>query len=282
MKRRALLHAALALAALRARAQQDNSIAAAMSDLLVRPEHDVAYGKDERQRFDAYLPETPRGPILLYVHGGAWARGDKRSSALTAKVRHWTALGYVVVSTNYRLLPQAHPLSQAHDVARALAAVQRRASGWGADSARVVLMGHSSGAHLVALLSAEPALAREQGADPWRGSVCLDNPVFDVPALMNAPHARLYDRAFGDFHAYWRTVSPLHRFARDARRMLAVCSTRGGTACTQAQAFAARAARSGVKVDVRPMDLGHMDIDRKLGLPGPYSESVERWISSIL
>jgi acetyl esterase/lipase len=282
MKRRALLHAALALAALPARAQQDNAIAAAMNDLLVRPERDIPYGPDRRQRFDAYLPGTPRGPLLLLVHGGAWSGGDKRSAAVLAKVRYWTARGYVVVSTNHRLLPQAHPLEQARDVARALAQVQRRASGWGADSSLCVLMGHSSGAHLVALLSAEPALAREQGADPWRGTVCLDNPAFDIPQLMDARHAKLYDRAFGTNHAYWRTVSPLHVLARDARPVLAVCSTRNASACAQAQAFAARAGRSGVKVQVQPVDRGHMDIDRQLGLPGPYTESVERWISAIL
>ncbi|MEJ8836705.1 alpha/beta hydrolase [Ramlibacter sp. AN1133] len=282
MKRRALLRAALALPALPARAQQDNAIAAAMNDLAVRAERDIAYGSDRRQRFDAYLPGTAGGPLLLLVHGGAWSGGDKRSGGALAKVRYWTARGYVVVSTNYRLLPKAHPLEQARDVAQALAQVQRRASGWGADATHCVLMGHSSGAHLVALLSAEPALAREQGADPWRGTVCLDNPAFDVPALMNAPHAKLYDRAFGASHAYWRAVSPLHAMARDARRMLAVCSTRGPAACAQAQAFAARAERGGVKVEVQPVARGHMDIDRQLGLPGPYSESVERWISSIL
>ena len=64
--------------------------------------------------------------------------------------------------------------------------------------------------------------------------------------------------------------------------MLAVCSLRNPAACAQARAFAARAARSGVKVEVRPEDKGHVDVDRQLGLPGVYSESVERWISSIL
>jgi arylformamidase len=282
MKRRALLAAALASAAWAAPAQQDNAIGAAMNDLLVRVERDVPYGPHPLQRLDAYLPGTASGPILLFVHGGAWSRGDKRSPAVVAKVRYWTARGYVVVSTNYRLLPHAHPMEQARDVARALAMVQRRASGWGADAAAVVLMGHSSGAHLVGLLSAEPALAREQGADPWRGSVSLDNPAFDVPQLMAERHARIHDRAFGSHAGYWRTVSPLHVVARDARPLLAVCSRRGASACAQAEAFAARAKRVGARVEVQPVDLGHLELHRQLGLPGPYSDSVERWISSIL
>ena len=281
MKRRALLQAALACAACPARAQQDHSIAAA-NDLPVRVERDIAYGAHPRQRLDAYLPGAASGPLLVVVHGGAWRGGDRRAPSLLPKVRYWTARGYVVVSTGYRVLPQAHPLEQARDVARALALVQRRASGWGADAAAVVLMGHSSGAHLAALLSAEPALAREQGADRWRGTVCLDNPAFDVPQLMAQRHAKLYDRAFGTHPAYWRTVSPLHVLARDGRTLLAVCSRRSAPACAQAEAFAARAGRLGIRVEVLPADRGHLELDRQLGLPGAYSDSVERWINSIL
>jgi acetyl esterase/lipase len=286
MQRRAcmaLLLAAPAFASGTARARQDNSIAAATNDLQVRVEHDIAYGPDPRQRFDAYLPGTVKGPILLMVHGGGWVSGDKRSPAMIIpKVRYWTARGFVVVSTNYRLLPQAHPLEQARDVARALAQVQRRAEGWGADPRNLVLVGHSAGAHLVALIGAEPALAREQGADHWRATVTLDNPAFDVPALMAERHDTLYDRAFGRHPAYWKTVSPLHVVARDAPRMLAICARRSRVSCPQAQAFAARAGRAGVQVEVQPVDLGHAEINRQLGLPGAYSDSVDRWISSIL
>lgn len=262
---------------------QDNAIAAAMNDLQVRVEHDIAYGPDPRQRFDVYIPGTVRGPVLLMVHGGAWSIGDKRSPAMIIpKVRYWTARGWVVVSTNYRLLPEAHPLIQARDVALALARVQRIAGTWGADASNVVLMGHSSGGHLVALLGSEPALVREQGADPWRATIVLDSAGFDVPRLMGEPHARLYDRAFGNNPAYWRTVSPLHIVARDAPPVLAVCSRLRQASCPQAEAFSARAARIGVQVTVQGVDLDHADINRQLGLPGAYSESVDRWINSIL
>ena len=263
-------------------ARQDDSVAAAMNDLQVRVERDLAYGQHPAQRLDVYLPGSVKGPILLIVHGGAWSRGDKRSAALViAKVRHWTARGFVVAFTNYRLLPDAQPLEQARDVGRALTLVQRRAPAWGANGSQVVLLGHSAGAHLAVLLSADPALAREQGADGWLGTVALDCPAFDVPGLMGQPHARLYDRAFGQHTAYWRTVSPLHVLARDAPPMLAICSRRSPDACLRAQAFAARAARIGVKVEVQGVDLGHTDLDRRLGLPGPYSDLVDRWIGSL-
>ena len=64
--------------------------------------------------------------------------------------------------------PAASPLEQTEDVGRALAFVQANARSWGGDGARVVLMGHSSGAHLVALLTAAPAVV--PGPAPGRGS----------------------------------------------------------------------------------------------------------------
>ena len=273
----------LSIAGSASAAEQDNAIGAAMNDLQVRVERDLPYGPRPRQRIDAYLPTQPKGPILVMVHGGAWAFGDKSEAPMILpKARHWTAQGFVVVSVNYPMVPQADPLEQARDVARALAFVQRKAADWGADAQRVVLMGHSAGAHLVALLDASPALAREQGAQPWRGTVALDSAAMDVTRLMQARHPRLYDRAFGSDPAYWQAVSPLSRLAADAPPLLAICSTRRRDSCPQAQAFVQRAAALGRNFSLQGEDLNHREINRQLGLPGAYTDYVSRWISSIL
>src|SRR5690606_19703672 len=115
---------------------------------------ELAYGDDPRQTFDAYLPAQPRdAPILLFVHGGGWAHGNKDNPGnIPDKAGYWLPEGYVLVSANYRMRPDTAPLDQARDVARALAAVQRHAPDWNADPSRVVLMGHSAGAHLAALV----------------------------------------------------------------------------------------------------------------------------------
>ncbi len=133
---------------------------------------DVPYGNDPLQRMDVYLPPAaarpsagPRAPILFMVHGGAWRTGDKAMERVVQeKVARWVPLGFVLVSVNYRLLPDTGVALQAHDVATALATVQQRAAQWGADGTRTVLMGHSAGAHLVSLLNAQPALAQRSGA----------------------------------------------------------------------------------------------------------------------
>src|SRR3954452_11730696 len=120
------------------------------------------------------------------VHGGAWMLGDKGNSGSVAnKAKHWLPLGYILVSANYRMARPPNPLEQAEDVGRALAFVQANAASWGGDGSRVVLMGHSSGAHLVALLTAAPAVAARSGARQWLGTVSLDSAALDPVEIMN-------------------------------------------------------------------------------------------------
>ncbi len=244
----------------------------------------VAYGPDAAQRFDVYLPaeRSARPKILLMAHGGGWRRGDKASPGVwEPKVRHWGAQGWIVVSTNYRMLPQADPIEQARDLARALAKVQQLAPGWGADAHDVVLMGHSAGAHLVMLLTAAPQLAHAQGAQAWRGTVSLDSGALDVPAIMNHRHPGLYDQAFGQDPDFWRQSSPLQQLAGPIAPTLIVCSTRRQDACPQGQRFAERAAQFGARVQVLPQALSHMDINRLLGEPGAYTDAMDAFLAHL-
>ncbi|GAB4475565.1 MAG: hypothetical protein OHK0044_20900 [Burkholderiaceae bacterium] len=250
----------------------------------VRVQRDVAYGPAPQQRFDVYAPKVAQGaPVIFMVHGGAWRIGDKGNAGVVDnKVARWVAAGFVFISTNYRMIPQADPLEQARDVARALAAAQRMAAQWGADPQRFVLMGHSAGAHLVARVNGAPAFAAEFGARPALGAVLLDTAALDVVSLMSAPHARLYDRAFGADPDFWREASPYHMLARGTPPVLAVCSTvRRDDSCRQARAYVARAQSLGVRASVLPEPLSHADINRQLGLPGAYTESVERFFGSL-
>jgi len=250
----------------------------------VTVERDVAYGAHPLQRMDVYRPAgTRNGMVILLVHGGAWRFGDKASAAVVEnKLAHWAAQGVVLVSVNYRLLPEADPATQADDVARALAAAQARAAAWGADPARFVLMGHSAGAHLVALLAARPARATGQGARPWLGTVVLDSAALDVESLMERRHLRLHDGAFGADRAYWRSVCPEHQLSAGARPLLLVCSTqRGDDSCGAARRFAARAEALKVRATVLPQDLGHGDVNRTLGLPGAYTGAVDAFLASL-
>ena len=245
---------------------------------------DIRYGSERAQRMDAYLPavKASGAPVILMVHGGAWRFGDKGAQAVVEnKVGRWVSRGFIFISTNYRMLPKAAPLEQARDIARALAAAQGKAAEWGGDPARFILVGHSAGAHLVALLAASPATATRLGAQPWLGTISLDSAALDVVQIMEAKHARFYDQAFGGEPAYWKETSPFHALSANATPFLAVCSTRRGDSCPQARHFAARAASLKLHAGVLEQDLSHKDINQKLGLGGGYTDAVEAFMAGL-
>lgn len=248
---------------------------------------DVPYGKDGRQRMDIYLPDKPRAaalPVILMVHGGAWRTGSKAMGKVVRnKVAHWVdGRGLIFISVNYRLLPDANPLEQADDIARAIAAAQAAAPGWGGDPKRFMLMGHSAGAHLVALLNASPSRAAAFGAQPWLGTVALDSALMDVAPTMQRRHLRFYDDAFGSDPAFWHAASPQQQWKAGAPPLLAVCSTqRQDRPCTGAEQLARHAAGLGGRVEVLGQDRSHAQINDELGLPGAYTDAVEAFMKSL-
>ncbi|MBD9480520.1 alpha/beta hydrolase [Pseudoxanthomonas sp. PXM02] len=242
---------------------------------------DVAYGDDPRQRFDVYLPAQPKSaPIILFVHGGGWANGNKDNPGVVEnKAAYWLPKGYILVSTNYRMRPDTAPLDQARDVARALAAVQKRAPEWKGDASRVLLMGHSAGAHLIALVGASSTLWREAGATRPRGVVSVDSGALDVPQTMQRPpFPGVYQRAFGNDRNDWIAASPYHQLTRDAVPMLFVCSSRRKDACPQGRSMAEKAKTLGVAMEVLPEDLSHGEVNRELGLPSGYTNTVDAFV----
>ena len=250
----------------------------------VRILKDVAYGSESEQRMDVYLPVYAKSaPMILMVHGGAWRYGDKAASSVVQnKIPRWVSRGFVFVSVNYRMLPKANPLLQAEDVTRALAAVQAKAATWGGDPTKVILMGHSAGAHLLNLISAAPEKAQSFGALPWLATVSLDSAAMDIVQIMQSKHYRFYDKAFGKDVAFWKAASPFHVLTSNATPMLLVCSSiRADKPCEQAQAFAAKARNLGIRVEISEQALSHKEINQTLGLPGSYTDAVENFMGSL-
>lgn len=249
---------------------------------------DVPYGSDPRQRMDVYVPtglaaSAVRAPVIFMVHGGGWRHGDKAMGRVVQeKVARWVPLGFVLISVNYRLLPETPVAEQERDVQAALMAAQQRAPQWGADSGRFILMGHSAGAHLVALLNARAPQALREGAWPWLGTVSLDSAMMNVPARMRAPHLPLYDDAFGTDPAYWVALSPFHQWATGAPPMQMVCSTqRADDPCQQSDAMARHVRTRGGRAEVLPQDLDHGEINAQLGLESDYTRAVETFMASL-
>lgn len=217
------------------------------------------------------------------VHGGGWAFGDKGSAGVVGnKAKRWIPKDIALISVNYRMVPKADPVVQAEDVASALAYCQGKAKDWNIDPDRIVLMGHSAGAHLVSLLTADPSIATEKGAKPWLGTVSLDSGAYDVPALMNASHSALFDNAFGKDPEFWKKASPQLRATDKMKPMLLVCSSfRQNASVHQSQEFAKKVQSLGGRVEVLPEPLNHGDINKTLGMPGAYTDKVEAFLKSL-
>lgn len=252
------------------------------ADIVAR--RDLPYGDDPRQALDLYLPRAvgPH-PLIVFVHGGGWRRGDKAMPRMVGhKVRHWVPRGWAFASINYRMLPEADVLTQADDVARALAFVQREAPALGVDVGRVVLMGHSAGAHLAALLVADPELAARQGVRGWQGTVVIDTAALDMVAVMQRPHFGFYDPVFGGDPAYWRATSPTHRLrAAPATPVLLVISAGRDDSLDAARGFAERANGLGGRVTVLPVGLGHLEINDALGRDPGYTAAVDAFLAGL-
>lgn len=241
----------------------------------------VSYGKDPKQSLDVYTSgQGQNRPILVMVHGGAWKLGDKDSpNVLENKLKHWLPAGYIFISVNYRMLPELMAYEQALDVATAIKHIQANAVAWGGSAEKIVLMGHSAGAHLVALLSAKPDLVGK----PWRGTIVLDSAVMRVSDTMSSRHLKFYDEAFGADPAYWTKASPADQWTPAAIPMMIVCSSkRPDKPCRGADAFQAQAKKAGKDTPVLPVDLTHEDVNKTLGLPSAYTEKVDSFMAGLL
>lgn len=248
-----------------------------------RLDRDVPYGTDPQQRLDVYLPTQAKvAPIILIVHGGAWMIGDKAASGFVLnKVAHWLPKGYIIVSSNYRMSRRPNPLEQADDIARALAFVQAKAPSWGGDPARVLLVGHSAGTHLVSLLAADPRIVTRQSGAPWLGTIILDSAALNLVEIMQGKHKGFYDRVFGEDHTLWTQASPYHRLTAAPAPMFVVCSLRSDGTCPQARTFASKAIELGGKVTVLPVDLKHSELNKELGQPSEYTTAIEEFMHTL-
>lgn len=248
----------------------------------------IAYGSNAAQRLDLYVPEAPRPakgyPIVVYVHGGGWSKGDKQM--VQQKPDFFNAQGWAFASVGYRLLPEAPVEQQAADVAAAVARLRRDAATLGIDPARIVLMGHSAGAHLSALVGTDPQWL---GADmaALAGVILLDGAAYDVAEQMRQGSfmtKRTYEPAFGTDPSRQARLSPtLHAAAPNAPRWLILYVSRRADATAQSNALGQALQQAGGKVQLEGIDgESHMTINRELGLAGnPQTDKVEAFLRGL-
>lgn len=213
----------------------------------------ISYGSSAAQRVLLWRAPsgTARPPLAVYIHGGGWTNGAPE--AVAEKPAFFAQQGWAFASVGYRLLPESPVEEQAADIGRALRALRGQAAQAGFDPDRILLFGHSAGAHLAALVASNPDYAGDAfGA--IRGVIPVDGACYDVPAQIAAGGfmvERTYIPAFGREEARQRALSPItHAGGRDAPDWLMLYTSARDDAQRQSEALGAALRRSGAQVQL--------------------------------
>jgi acetyl esterase/lipase len=219
-----------------------------------------------------------RRPVVVYIHGGAFALGDK-ANQMENKTRLFSTQGYLLAGINYRLSPSTagsesgrvqFPVHH-NDAADAVAWIRTNISSYGGDPGRIALLGHSAGAQIAALLGVSAAFLPERNfpLSALSGVACFDTEGYDVGAQARDNNA-VYLNAFGTREADWISGSPLLQVQSGVALPRFFIAKRGSaTRIGYANAFIAALSTAGATVEhITASQYDHEGINDAIGAPG--------------
>ena len=264
-----------------------------------RVTRDVPYATaHERQVLDVHAPAGAKNlPVVFWIHGGGWQSGDKSMVALKPKA--FMDAGFVFVSINHRLLPTVEMDAITGDVARALGWVPKNIATYGGDPTRLLVMGHSSGGQLAALMCTDDRYAKAEGFSlkMIKGCVPVDADTFDIPAIIEVAETRArvhhlplptygHRQKFGNDPAKHRDFSTVTHVARDKSIPPFLILHIAGHPDTTAQArrLAAVLKEAGISVKVvSGRETTHAKINDTLGVPDdPVTKELFAFVAEAL
>lgn len=218
--------------------------------------HDVPYtdqAGDKLRTLDIYAPKGARGaPVFVFIHGGGWSKRDKDEVGSQPKL--FNSAGTLVVSLNYRLAPAIHHPANVEDIAAAISWISKNIEKSGGDPHKIVLMGHSAGSHLAALVATDGRYLAAHGLrrDQLAGVVTLDGSAFDIPDRIKKGSPVVADncrRAFGESAEAQADGSPINHITGPIPLppFLLLYLKEGGLNHAQSKDFSERVERAGGK-----------------------------------
>jgi arylformamidase len=252
----------------------------------------------QRQVLDVYSPPGAKNrPVVFWIHGGGWQTGDK--SEVQRKPQAFVDRGFVFVSTNYRLLPDVDMATIVRDIARSIRWVHDHIAEHGGDPKRILVMGHSAGAQLAALICTDDRYLKAEGLslDIIKGCVPVDGDTYDVPAIIETaetrrrvhgqPQAKFGHREkFGNDPAKHRDFSAVTHVAsgKGIPPFLILHVADHPDNAAQAQRLAAVLKGAGVPATVfGARETNHTRINAELGLPDdPASKALFTFVADAI
>jgi len=149
----------------------------------VKVTKDEKYGSHERHRLDIFemqsKPTDPM-PILVFLHGGGFVRGDKGGAANIGM--YFARHGVLAITMNYRFAPEIQWPEGAQDIAEALKWIRQNGKKYGGDIKRIFIMGASAGAaHVSTYVFFEDFQLKEE--DGVAGAILFSGPTYDTNRL---------------------------------------------------------------------------------------------------
>ena len=240
-------------------------------------ETDIVFARPEGKELLArvYRPQGAPAPpsiALVDVHGGAWARLDR-----TAGAQHGRALaacGLVIVAADFRQAPDhQHPAASA-DVAAAVRWVRAHAQGLGVETARVGIIGSSSGGHLALLVAVKPSAPGHAGTPIVMPDGSLDAaPGNDAVALVLALYP-VADPLARYRYVLGRKDEPVDPSGFDAKRLIASHHGYFASEAAMADASVTRVLAAGQARALPPVWVAQPELDDNV--PAAITEALVR------
>ena len=148
----------------------------APKDVVIEP--DIAYrkGKSEAWKLDLVMPKSKNNNLrsaIVFVHGGGWRSGDKRTGYFMRGAIEYAQKGYVCITVNYRLIAEAPMPASIEDVKCAVRWLRANAKKYNVDPKRIGAYGNSAGAHLACMLGLAKPKAKLEGDGPYQDQSSL-------------------------------------------------------------------------------------------------------------
>ena len=188
---------------------------------------DVSYGTESMQKLDIYSASnksndsTSATPVVIWVHGGGWRNGDKDNRSGSNLCQTWAKEGITMVNLNYRLTPDVVHPAHVQDVAAGIAWVHKNIAQYGGNPKQIFLLGHSAGAHLVALVATAPEFLRAHQLEPkdvLAGVMSIDTASYDLTQTNTPVVRKMINDAFGKDSQVLLQASPLQHAKKNSQQ----------------------------------------------------------------